>query len=71
MKRVRLTKTIDRYPHFIAPAGATGTVRESSAELLRIHLDEHIPGAEDWDNEVCFYPEDGEEFTKPPIEPIG
>src|SRR5262245_33755058 len=55
-RRVRLTNDIDRYPHFIAPKGATGTVTEAHPDLYSVKLDELLPGAEEWDNEVCWYP---------------
>lgn len=58
--RVRLTQDVDRYPHFIAPAGAIGTVVFSDDDgYLSIHMDETIPGAEEWGNEVQFLADDG------------
>ena len=52
--RVELVVDVDRYPHFVAPAGATGTVVEHGDPgiVLAVRLDEPVAGAEDWDNEV-------------------
>lgn len=56
---VRLKVDVDRYPHFIAPAGATGTVVDhgDSQMVLAVRLDEYLPGAEEWENEVQWYDE--------------
>jgi len=66
--RARLRHVIDRYPHFSIEAGATGTVTESSDDLICLRMDRHVEGAEEWDNEVCWTPEDGEfiDFDHPP-----
>lgn len=58
--RVRLTHAVDRYPHFIAPQGATGALTVSGPDVVCVRLDEHLHGAEAWDNEVCWYPENGD-----------
>lgn len=52
--RVRLIHDVDRYPHFIAPAGATGTVVDHGdpSIALAVRLDEILEGAEEWENEV-------------------
>lgn len=51
--RVRLRHDVDRYPHFIAPAGALGTVVDIGDEsILAVVLDDYLPGAQDWANEV-------------------
>ena len=49
--RVRLARDVDRYPHFIARAGATGTVTEIG-DVVRVHMDEPIEGCEEWDNDI-------------------
>ncbi|MEX1142869.1 MAG: hypothetical protein WD399_07590 [Thermoleophilaceae bacterium] len=66
--RARLRRIVDRYPHFCIDPGATGTITESSNDLICLHMDRHVDGAEDWDNEVCWTPEDGAlmEFDEPP-----
>lgn len=46
--------------HFVAETGAVGTVIESSPALIALCMDEFIPGAEEWDNEVWWTSEDGE-----------
>lgn len=53
--RVVLVRDVERYPFFIAPKGSTGTIVHADAEMIAIRLDEFLPGAEEWDNEVCFY----------------
>jgi len=57
--RVRLRHAVDRFPHFLAPAGGLGTVTQEE-EVLTVKLDEHLPGAEDWDNEVLWSLRDGD-----------
>lgn len=57
--RVRLKEDVDRFPHFIAPAGATGTISGIEAGITWVKMDEHIPGAEEWDNEIQFLHEEG------------
>ncbi len=59
--RVVLARDVERFPHFVAPAGASGTVTVNdvtppSAELLLcVRLDEPLQGAEEWRNEVAWY----------------
>lgn len=50
--RVRLQHDVERYPHFIAPEGALGTVTDIDPDFFVVRLDERVEGAEDWDNEV-------------------
>lgn len=63
--RVRTRHAIDRYPHFLAPAGALGTVTSTpSADpsgTLCVKMDEIIDGAEDWDNEIVWSVGDGDD----------
>ncbi len=57
--RVRLIHDVDRYPHFIAPEGATGTVVDIGDPMVfAVKLDVHIDGAEDWDNEIHWSNDD-------------
>ena len=75
--RVRLTEAAERFPHFIAPKGAVGVVTVADDHLFAVKLDTHLDGCEEWDNEVCWVPEDDEgvtkdgvacmEFTTPPV----
>jgi hypothetical protein len=57
--RVRLRHDVDRYPHFLARAGATGTVTTDD-DVFTVRMDEHIDGAEEWDNEIVWSPRDGD-----------
>jgi hypothetical protein len=56
-QRVRLTRDVERYPHFIADAGTPGTVVDIGSGRwghIAVRMDLHIPGAETWDNEVMW-----------------
>lgn len=61
--RVALRHDIERYPHFIAPKGATGVITEADHELFAVKMDEVLVGAEDWDNEIHWYPLNEEDPT--------
>jgi len=54
-QRVRLRRNVERFPHFIAGAGLTGTVSYVDAAMVGVKMDEHIDGCEEWDNEVMWY----------------
>jgi len=56
--RGRLRRNVDRFPHFVAQGGARGTVTEATDSLITLRMDEALPGAEEWDNEVCWTPDD-------------
>jgi hypothetical protein len=56
--RGRLRRSVDRFPHFVALAGATGTVTEATESLIALRMDVPLPGAEPWDNEVCWTSDD-------------
>lgn len=58
--RVRLTRPVERYPLFTAPKGAIGTVTVSGPDVVAMKLDELLEGAEDWNNEVIWYPSNGD-----------
>lgn len=53
--RVRLVSPADRYPNFIVMPGGMGTVADVSDECLWVKMDEHIDGAEEWDNCIEWY----------------
>lgn len=55
--RVRLVRDVERYPHFIAPRGTTGSVTFSdlaagAAIRLLVLADKKIRGAEEWQNQI-------------------
>lgn len=52
--RVRLRRDVERYPHFIARAGMTGTVVIADHDTIAVRMDEHLDGCEEWDNEVIW-----------------
>lgn len=65
---MRLTHDAERFPHFIARAGAVGTVVEIDNEgIFAVHFDEPIEGAETWSNEVHWYPASGYDSDRPEL----
>lgn len=52
--RVELARDVDRYDAFIAKKGLRGTISEISEYVVTVLLDEHLDGAEEWDNNVCW-----------------
>jgi hypothetical protein len=56
--RFTLATTIERFPHFRAPAGASGTVVDAEESIISLHLDDYLPGAETWNNDVTWTAED-------------
>ncbi len=56
--RFALSEPVERYPHFAASAGATGTVVYVDDYTICMHMDEYLPGAETWDNEIVWAIED-------------
>lgn len=60
--RVRLKHYVDRYPWFIADAGAEGVVVDiGDPAIFAVKMDEPIPGAETWENEIHWMVEDTED----------
>lgn len=55
--RVRLVEDVDRFPDFLARAGAIGTVVEihTSAVAIAVRLDDAPPGSEPWGGVVYWY----------------
>jgi hypothetical protein len=69
--RVRLTESVERFPHFRVGAGGLGTVTENDpANTLCVKMDDPIPGCEDWDNEIVWSQEDESDFDRPPLERV-
>jgi len=52
---VRLTRDVDRFPDFLAPAGTTGVVVRVDSDAIAVRLFMWQPGAEEWGNEVEWY----------------
>ena len=60
-QRVALARDVERYPNFIARQGMMGTIVGNDGGMLRVRMDDPLPGAEDWDNEVQWlWADDGE-----------
>ncbi len=49
-----LTRTVDRYPHFLAPIGARGTVTEVKDWQIAATFDRTLEGAGEWDNSILW-----------------
>lgn len=54
-QRVRLTREVDRYPHFIAPHGMVGTVVQHGTYAVCVRMDATLDGAQEWDNEIEWF----------------
>jgi hypothetical protein len=68
----RLTEPVERFPHFTAPDGGAGTVTDASPDVVCMHMDDYLPGAETWDNEIVWtidndYDENGEPAPTPSV----
>jgi hypothetical protein len=61
--RVRLIHEVWRFPHFAAECGAAGTVTEVGPDLVAVRLDDYQFGAEEWSNEVHWYPSNGDDLS--------
>lgn len=60
--RVELTHDVERYPHFVAAAGSTGTVVDiGDPNIYAVRLDEPLAGAEEWSNEVHWILDTGDD----------
>jgi hypothetical protein len=51
--RIRLRRSVDRYPNFIVKEG-TGTVTEVTKYQIAAKMDAHIPNAKEWDNCIIW-----------------
>jgi hypothetical protein len=59
-QRVAAAYPLDR-ACVVVPEGATGTVVAVEPGMVRVKMDAHVPGLEEWDNEVwCATPDDDE-----------
>ena len=73
-QRVRLKRDVDRYPSFIAKKGMEGTVVAIPGPddmNLAVKMDDHIDGAEEWDNEVHWIEDLDMEWVNGDLEVIG
>ena len=63
--RVRLLHDVDRYPHFLVPARSLGTVvhvpGSDPSGTFCVRMDDYVPGAEDWENEIVWSVGDGDD----------
>ncbi len=53
-ERYRLSREVDRYPHFVAPQGAEGTVVEGTEGCIALRMDTQIDGCAEWDNCIVW-----------------
>ena len=64
--RFRLFRKVDRFPDFLAPIGLTGIVTTADDNGVWSRMDQHIVGAEQWDNQLHWQtPEDFARDTVP------
>ena len=63
-ERFVLTANVDRFPHFIAARGSVGTVTDVTDWDICLRLDDPLPGAEPWDNEIVWCTADGQDFWR-------
>ncbi len=63
--RARLRRRVERFPHFLVEAGGMGTITTATEKLIAMKMDLLVSGAEGWDNEVCWTPEEGEAIAGP------
>lgn len=63
--RIMLKAAVDRFPDFLAPSGATGTVNyiNGDVSLIGVLMDVMLPGAEGWNNNIQFYDHDTREIN--------
>jgi hypothetical protein len=52
--RYQLREDVDRYPHFLARAGMTGTLMEDTNEVTILKMDEPLENCEEWDNCIIW-----------------
>ena len=69
-QRAKLGRIVERFPHFSMAAGSAGTVTEATPDLIALTMDEPIPGAEEWDNAICWSADDAAHYSGSPIEQI-
>lgn len=62
--RFAITQDVERFPMFIVKRGLTGTVTEADADMIALTLDEHIDGAEEWDNALIVSTDDHPLFIR-------
>lgn len=63
--RARLRRRVERFPHFLIEAGAIGTITMATEKLIAMKMHVLVSGAEEWGNEVCWTPEEGEAIAGP------
>jgi hypothetical protein len=65
--RVTARYNIDRYPHFMVPKGATGTVIDRTDGrfwFFVVKLDQPLSGCEEWDHEIYYNEGDGSSMVQ-------
>lgn len=50
--QVALARAVERFPHFLAPAGLRGEVVIAGPDLISVRMHDPLPGAEAWENEI-------------------
>lgn len=50
--RFKLARDVERFPHFVARNGSTGTVTVNDDDGVWAKMDHSIDGAREWENEI-------------------
>lgn len=53
-QRIMLARSVDRFPHFLAPVGARGTVTRVKDWQITATFDHDLKGAGEWDNSIIW-----------------
>jgi hypothetical protein len=56
--RFRLRRPVDRFPDFIAQKGIAGIVTLANGGEVWGKMDQHVPGAKEWDNQIHWRTDD-------------
>lgn len=62
--RVQLLRDVERFPHFIARKGMTGTIVDACEDHIAVKMDTYIDGCEEWSNEIVWSDADVSSFRQ-------
>ncbi len=63
-RKIRLVRDVERYPDFIARKGMTGEIDEISKGFISVQIDDHLEGAEAWNNRILWTGDFLNDFTE-------
>lgn len=61
--RIKLIRTVERYPNFVVEVGATGTVTQNDKHGIAAKMDKEIKGCEEWNNAIIWSDDEVEQFV--------